>query len=166
MPRAWIAYSWYSAGRLRDSLAAVEASTAQALLRRPVVEGAPAPPAADLEPSPAQLVEDGADRVAARAVAERDGYLVLNDVLYPGWQAEVDGRPVPIRAANASFRAVRVPAGDHEVVFTYRPASVTVGALISILALAGLGARAAAIALRKRRRGPGAPTGRVSSRRG
>ena len=43
-----------------------------------------------------------------------------------------------IDPAFAAFRAVSVSAGRHEVRFTYRPASVYVGAAITLLALVAL----------------------------
>jgi uncharacterized membrane protein YfhO len=81
-------------------------------------------------------VEDEPDRVVVTTVAERPAWLVLNDTYGPGWRASIDGRPAPLFRANALVRAVPVPAGRHEVGFAYRPASVRVGAAVSIAALA------------------------------
>jgi uncharacterized membrane protein YkgB len=63
------------------------------------------------------------------------GYLVLLDSYYPGWQATVDGLPVPIFRANYGFRAVEVPSGRHLVEFRYRPWSFYLGFSISALTL-------------------------------
>jgi uncharacterized membrane protein YfhO len=73
--------------------------------------------------------------VTLEVVARGRGRLVLLDTFYPGWEAEVDGRPVTIDAANAAFRAVPVDAGRQTVRFSYRPLSVTAGAVMSVLAL-------------------------------
>ncbi len=61
----------------------------------------------------------------------RGGWVVLNDVWHPWWFAQVDGRPATIQRANVVFRAVKVPAGPHRVVMTFRPLK---GALQSLLA--------------------------------
>ncbi len=53
--------------------------------------------------------------------------LVLLDADYPGWQAAVAGRPVPIGSVDGFFRAVDLPAGEHEVEFHFRPRSVLLG---------------------------------------
>jgi hypothetical protein len=66
------------------------------------------------------------------------GVLVLSDQFYAGWQATLDGQPTEIRRAYTVLRAVCVPAGAHEVVFHYRPRSVQIGGIISIMTLLGL----------------------------
>jgi len=63
----------------------------------------------------------------------RTGWLVVKDLYWPGWRATVDGRAVPIRAADGLFRAVAVPAGSHEVRFFFRPVSFLTGALVTLL---------------------------------
>jgi hypothetical protein len=52
--------------------------------------------------------------------------------------------------ANAAFRAVSVPAGEHEVRMDYRPASFTLGLAVTGLALL-LCALASGTALRRSR---------------
>ncbi len=47
---------------------------------------------------------------------------VLRDSADRGWQAQVDGTPVPSLIADGAFRAVVVSAGDHRVTWHYQPA--------------------------------------------
>jgi uncharacterized membrane protein YfhO len=68
--------------------------------------------------------------------ASETAFLVLSDTLYPGWQAAVDGQEVSILRANYLLRAVQVPAGEHEVVFKYRPLSLIVGWHVAEIAIA------------------------------
>jgi hypothetical protein len=75
------------------------------------------------------------ERVEIATDSPRDGFLVLSDTYRPGWSASVDSAPSPILRAHAAFRAVSVPAGKHRVVFLYRPASLRLGAAVSLLAL-------------------------------
>ena len=68
--------------------------------------------------------------------------MVLADVFYPGWELTIDGRPAPIYRTNRAMRGAAVPSGPHRLVYTYRPGSVRLGALISgfgVLAALGLG---------------------------
>lgn len=67
------------------------------------------------------IVEYSRERVALRAQAPAPAWLILKDAHYPGWQARVNGQPQPIARANLVFRAVPVPAGSSEVVFTFEP---------------------------------------------
>jgi hypothetical protein len=69
-----------------------------------------------------------------------DGYLVLSETWYPGWQAWVDGAPAPVLRANYAFRALYLPAGAHHVQMTFAPWSWTLGLAITLLTLAGVGA--------------------------
>ncbi len=81
------------------------------------------------------------------------GYLVLADVWYPGWRCTLDGRETPLYRANYLFRAAAVPAGDHEVIFSFEPASYRRGRTLS---LAGLGVVVATFVIGswRRKRGP------------
>ena len=68
--------------------------------------------------------------------------LVLADAYYPGWVVTVNGEPGDILRADYLLRGVYLPAGVHEVIFRYRPASFRWGIALSAigvaLAVAGL----------------------------
>jgi hypothetical protein len=64
-----------------------------------------------------------------------DAILVFSDSYYPGWVAQVDGHETPIYRANITQRAVAVPAGEHRVLFQFRPTTVLVGFWLSLAAL-------------------------------
>ena len=57
--------------------------------------------------------------VRARVATEKGGWLIFGESAFPGWTAKIDGAPVPIYTANYLLQAVHVPAGVHEVIFTY-----------------------------------------------
>jgi hypothetical protein len=59
------------------------------------------------------------------------GWLVLADVWFPGWKCRIDGQLVPLYRADYLFRATRLSAGAHDVVFTFDPASYRWGRVIS-----------------------------------
>jgi hypothetical protein len=77
--------------------------------------------------------------VRLQVQAPRAALLVLTDTWYPGWQATVDGMPVPIERVNWHFRGVYLEPGEHQVRFDYRPRGVVMGGVISLLTLFGLG---------------------------
>jgi hypothetical protein len=91
---------------------------------------------------PAEIVEALPDRVTIRVNNPAPGYLVLTDLFHPGWSATVDGEKVKVLPANLSFRAVPLPAGDHEVVFRYecpgqKAGMILGGVMMSMLILVG-----------------------------
>jgi Bacterial membrane protein YfhO len=69
---------------------------------------------------------------------QREGYVVISDASWRGWQASIDGKRVPLSRANAAFLAVRVPAGTHDVRLIYRPVSFVRGRAISFVTLIAL----------------------------
>lgn len=81
---------------------------------------------------------DSGNAVTIRAASPQAGWLVLNDVWYPGWEATVDGVPEPIEIANGAFRAVRLPAGAHTIEFRYQSTSVQIGLVVTLAAAAML----------------------------
>ncbi len=100
-------------------------------------------------------------RSLARVLAPRGGLLVVNDVLYPGWVATVDGETVPIYRANYLFMGVPVPPGEHAVTLEYRPPAVALGGMLSFagLALIGLAFAVAGLRVRLPSPAPSQPSG-------
>jgi len=67
--------------------------------------------------------------------ATKKAFLLLNDTYYPGWKAYVDGEKVEIYRADFFLRAIRVPAGEHSILFVYDPMSFKIGSVISAISL-------------------------------
>jgi hypothetical protein len=150
LPPAFVAYGWRASGDLDESLLHMTLSTSKQLRDTPVIEGAGDAPASARAATPARVVSRSDTEVRLEVSARARGQLVLLDTFYPGWHAKVDGREAPIRPADAAFRAVPVERGRHEVRFSYRPASVTWGGVVTLL---GLVVMAAGLAMGERRRG-------------
>jgi len=79
------------------------------------------PPGVPAGPSTAMIEAENPQHIEITVDAAADGYLVLLDTFYPGWQVTVDGQPAPIYRADYIARAVFVSTGKHAVVFDYRP---------------------------------------------
>jgi uncharacterized membrane protein YfhO len=73
--------------------------------------------------------------VILRVRASAPALLLLSDTYYPGWEAEVDGAPAPLLRADHTLRAVPVPAGSHAVRFRFRPGSMMIGFLLTLMGL-------------------------------
>ena len=67
--------------------------------------------------------------------AKKDGFLVISNNYYPGWRAFLNGKPVKIYRANYTFQAIQLPQGTHQVIFSFRPWSFSIGILLSALSL-------------------------------
>lgn len=76
--------------------------------------------------------ESPANSVACSVETEESAVLVLADLDYPGWSVTVDDRPAESIRIDGQFRGVRIDAGSHRVVWSYRPRSVLWGAVISV----------------------------------
>ncbi len=66
----------------------------------------------------------------------RGGVVTFSEVYYPGWTATIDGKPAELGRVNYVLRALRIPAGRHEVVMIFKPASVALTNGIGYTALA------------------------------
>jgi uncharacterized membrane protein YfhO len=72
-----------------------------------------------------KIVSSRPDRVEVVATSAAGGAVVLHDTYYPGWIAEIDGKPTPVRRADPFFRAVDVPAGTYRLTFRFAPFSLS-----------------------------------------
>ena len=66
------------------------------------------------------------DRLTYQVRSANGGVAVFSEVFFPwGWEAKIDGQPAEIGRVNYILRAIAIPAGEHSVEMTFRPASVT-----------------------------------------
>ena len=77
------------------------------------------------------------------------GTIVFSEIYYPGWRSSIDGQEVPHGRANYILRAMNVPAGKHEVEFSFDPVSLHVTENIATIALGLLTLAALAMAFLK-----------------
>lgn len=93
------------------------------------------------------VLSDAADEDAKIAIVHRSAdetrvhireliaprLLVFTDADYPGWHAEVDGKPARIVRTAGVFKGVEVPAGSHDVRFYFRSTRLHTGLWLSAL---------------------------------
>lgn len=76
----------------------------------------------------ALVTEFKSRRISIRTTATAAGLLVLSEVYYPaGWTARIDGSETEIFRTNYVLRSVLVPAGTHEIVFSFEPSTYSIG---------------------------------------
>ena len=176
LPRAWIVHEIVRLPRLRSrDREAINARTERVLfpdgrardLRRMAVVETDAPVTlpgrADgwendgprAAPERCDIVLSETQHVVIDVALDRAGVIVLSDLYYPGWVAEVERAGggsrtrVPILRTNRIMRGIVLPSGRYRVTFSYRPTVFYRGAVISSLAWIVLGA---VVALRLRNR--------------
>jgi len=94
------------------------------------------PPSADATTADkVTITQSRANQITLATNTAQPRFLVLSEMYFPGWHAMVDGIETPIYRTNYLFRGIAVPTGQHTVRFVYRPASVLIGAGISLVAL-------------------------------
>lgn len=71
-----------------------------------------------------ELTAYGADVAKYSVDSKQGGLVVFSETYYPGWTATIDGQETEVGRANYILRAINVPAGKHEVEFTFRPKTV------------------------------------------
>ena len=132
LPRAYVVGQYYLVTSSRAGLSYM--ARGFPMRREVVLEEAPV---VSIGPGgAAEIVRYEDEEVAVALTDSAGGILVLSDTYYPGWRAFVDGVERPILRANHVFRAVVIPAGAQEVVFSYEPNSFRYGLLVSVAAAA------------------------------
>ena len=101
----------------------------------------------DWQESAARLRENSCDAFSvsgrgftAHIDAKEAGLLVFTIPFDKGFSAVVDGAPAEIIPCDASFMAVWVEPGEHDIAFTYHTRGLSLGTAMSIMAAAVLGA--------------------------
>jgi hypothetical protein len=102
-------------------------------------ETAPASKTIAFKPSIGAFVKEAVDikkytpTEAVIDVRSGGGLLILSDLYWPGWKAEVNGKGSEVIRVFGALRGVVVPDGNARVVFYYRPVSFYAGAAVSFI---------------------------------
>jgi hypothetical protein len=134
-PRAFLAFRAETEADWREAArqASLDATAAVAQVERGT---APAlPPGGGPASGDCAVTSFSPEEVRLRASAGRAAILVLGEAWYPGWTAAVNGRPTPVFPVDGWKRGVVVPAGPSDIVFTFRPGGLGLGAAISMASL-------------------------------
>lgn len=141
MGNAWFVNDIHWVDNADDELAALAADNLHkvAVVHTDFAEALDEKSLSDDSTAIVKLVEYDANRLAYDISSLNGGVIVFSDIYYPGWRATVSGKDVPVARANYILRAIRVPAGNHHVVFNFDPQTVHVTETIAYGALAVLG---------------------------
>ncbi len=102
----------------------------------------------------AQVLNDN-DLIRYRSNSTKNQFAVFSEIFYDrGWKATIDGKEAPIVKVNYVLRGLAIPAGNHEIVFEFKPASYYNSAKIAVITSAPIWillVLAAFFSLRKKR---------------
>jgi uncharacterized membrane protein YfhO len=136
IPRAYLVYD-YEIHTETDNLNIMKSANFNSLSTVLLEEdpGVPHPETeADFIPGIAEIIKYKPNEIVCRVESAHPGFLVLTDNWHPDWQAFVDGENSKVFIANHTFRAIYVPAGNHEVVFKYISRHFSTGLILTICA--------------------------------
>ncbi len=111
-----------------------------------IVESAKLPDARADSTAQVEVTDYQANKITLSTSRKEPGFMVLSEIWYPaGWEAKIDGESTPIYKTNFVLRGIEVPAGEHQITFTFEPNSVYRGNLFSwighaLLLILGIGA--------------------------
>jgi len=118
--------------RLRDPNTDLDARLMLDPAFRPAL-AVPQPPGT--QPPRVEYRRVSSDLLAVAVDTVEPGYLRLLESWDPGWQAAVDGEPVPALPGNDVFLSVAVPAGRHLVTFAFSTPGLEEGIGFSLVSL-------------------------------
>lgn len=78
--------------------------------------------------------EDKRSRIVIQTSNAHDGFLVMRDILLPGWKATIDRHATPIYLTDSLFRGILIPSGTHQVIFEYKPRWILIAGIITSIA--------------------------------
>lgn len=80
-----------------------------------------------------RLIRNDNDFIEYHSNASSNRYAVFSEIFYDkGWKAYIDGKETPIVQTNYVLRGLSVPAGEHKIIFEFKPASYYTGNTIAI----------------------------------
>ncbi len=88
-----------------------------------------------IEGSNLEIIHYSPQEIRIKVRLNENGFLVLSDTDYPGWEVFINEKEGKILTANYVMRAVALTKGIHEVRFIYKPLSFKRGLMVSFITL-------------------------------
>ncbi len=141
LPRAFMVHDWQWQPDVPTSVAAMknegfDPGQTAVLVAQNLPLTAPIPLAGQPQETGVDIIYYEPGHITLRTDNDTEGFLLLTEAFYPGWQASVDGEPVPVYQADGYFQGVFVPTGTHQVRFVFVPTGLGYGRLFSFAGLA------------------------------
>jgi hypothetical protein len=95
----------------------------------------PVPPPGGRLEADWKIVHYANDAIRLKVSVGHPCFLVLSEVFYPGWIAEVDGERSPLLRGNYLFRVLKLEQGEHDVFLRFVSWPFRIGLVISLMTL-------------------------------
>lgn len=83
-----------------------------------------------------RLTSYAPDKLTYASDSKSGGIAVFSEIFFPwGWTATINGEKTPIACVDYTLRAIRVPAGQNEIVFEFAPKSLKITNAIGVIAV-------------------------------
>lgn len=80
------------------------------------------------------------NRLNYKSRSSKENIAVFSEIYFPwGWRATIDGQQVPIGRVDYVLRAIRVPAGQHDIELVFDPESLHATDALAIVSLCFIG---------------------------
>lgn len=74
------------------------------------------------------------NRLQYRSSTQSERFAVFSEIYYPhGWKVTIDGSSTDLYRVNYMLRAIRIPAGNHEICFVFEPDSIRKGNILAMI---------------------------------
>jgi hypothetical protein len=138
-PRCFVTHKWHSSNSRNDFFNGVLSTSEDSLdpvanpFVQPLSENYGSKVSAESATEIPDLTYVDNEHAVVTTNFANSGLVVLADQNFPGWQAFLDGKETKICDANGFMRSVFVPAGQHRIVFEYKPHSLLLGLALLLL---------------------------------
>jgi hypothetical protein len=81
---------------------------------------------------PVTVARPNSDRFELDVRMVLPGIVVVSEQFFPGWEAQLDGRPAEVFPVNGALMGIAVPGGDHRVSLRFLPRAIKVGLPVTV----------------------------------
>ena len=104
----------------------------------------------DLKEAKLQVLQYRNNKIVLETESPGDNYLVFSDTYYPGWKAYIDNNETKIYRTDGVIKGIYVPAGNHEIIFSFLPTNFWLGFSFSLISYISIIIAAYVLFLKKR----------------
>lgn len=75
------------------------------------------------------------NKIYIRINCPREGFLVISQNFYPGWQCMVNSKKTKIYHCNIFMNCIYLAEGNNEIWFYYNPISFKIGCIVTLICI-------------------------------